>query len=71
MIDALGQAGLPYRSCFEKDLNPMDLQKQRVLFVHSDLSHDGVLFERRQFCTFLRASALEPLTGAKTSSAGR
>ena len=70
MLDALGQANLPCRRCVEKDLSPMDLQNQRVLFVHSDLSHDGVLFERRQFCTFLKASALEPLTSAKTSSVG-
>jgi hypothetical protein len=70
MIAALGQAGFPCRSCVEKELNPRDLQNQRVLFVHSDLSHDGVLFERRQFCTFLKASALEPLTSAKTSSVG-
>jgi len=71
MLDALGQANLPCRRCVEKDLNPMDLQNQRLLFVHSDLSHDGVLFERRQFCAFLKASAFELLTSAKTSSAGR
>jgi len=61
MIDALGQAGVPVCRCREKDLDLTELRSQRALFVHSDLGHDGVLFERQQFSNFLRASLLEPL----------
>jgi alpha-L-fucosidase len=68
MATALRPIGLSCRSCWEKDLDLTEWKSQRVLFVHSDLGHDGVLFERRQFCTFLKASVLEPLGSAKTSS---
>ena len=35
-----------------------DLQRNRLIFIHSDLDHEGVVFRRSQFREFLRASCL-------------
>lgn len=70
MAATLVQVGLSCRTCTEKELDPTALKTDRAVFIHSDLSHNGVLFERQEFCTFLKASALEPLVGATNSPAG-
>ncbi len=51
IMGALGQAGVPFCRCREKDLDLTELRSQRALFVHSDLGHDGVLFDDNSSAT--------------------
>ena len=49
---------VPYCSKTESSLLFSDLQKNRWIFIHTDLEHEGVLAERMQFRDYLKASCL-------------
>jgi hypothetical protein len=51
----------PYFSTEEKLLQPKDLRIHRLIFIHSDLTHNEVISERNQFREFLKSSALKAL----------
>jgi hypothetical protein len=50
--------GIPYLLKQENDLTADDLKKHRLIFIHSELSHNGVVASKNQFRDFLSTSAL-------------
>lgn len=51
--------GIPYLLNNEQDISTSDLLKNRIIFIHSDLTHSGVIMERKQFQKFLETSRLK------------
>ncbi len=50
---------IPYLSKEEKDVNNNDLVKNRIIFIHSELSHNEVIGANNQFRTFLSTGKIE------------
>jgi hypothetical protein len=50
--------GMPYLLKEENDLTSDDLKKHRLIFIHSELSHNDVIASKNQFRDFLSTSAL-------------
>lgn len=53
--------GIPFFSEKETAVTKEDLRKNRCLFIHSDLSHNGVIAGRRQFRDYLMTSKLRQM----------
>ena len=53
---------IPYVHIEETALQPGDLKKNRLIFIHSDLTHNGVIAARNQFREFLRTSGLKNIS---------
>jgi hypothetical protein len=49
---------IPYFQGAESDLTTDDLSRHRLLFIHTDLSHDMVMHGRAQFRSYLKCSSL-------------
>ncbi len=50
---------IPYLSKEEKDINNNDLIKNRIIFIHSELTHNEVIGLNNQFRSFLSTSKIE------------
>jgi len=50
---------IPYRSKEEKDVTELDLKQNRIMFIHSELTHNEVISFNDQFRTFLSTSKIE------------
>lgn len=50
--------GIPYLFMQENDLTTSDLKKNRLIFIHSDLSHNDVIASKNQFRNFLSTGTL-------------
>lgn len=61
LMTDLKEWGIPYSQSEETSCSTDDLRKQQVLFLHSDLSHNGVIAQRRQFRDYLITSKLQPI----------
>jgi hypothetical protein len=53
---------LEFVSKNEPDITPDDLRNNRFIFIYSPLEHNEVVFKKNQFCEYLKASGLRPLT---------
>lgn len=53
--------GVPFCSKEEKDLSIDDLKKNRLIFIHSELTHNEVIASKRQFRDYLLTSRLQSL----------
>lgn len=58
LMEDLDAWNVPYYAAEESLITTVHLKKNKAIFIHSDLSHNGVIAERRQFREFLRTSAL-------------
>lgn len=58
MINDFDAWGIPYFKSEEKELKQADLVNNRLIFIHSDLSHNEVVGSRKQFRNFLSTSKL-------------
>ncbi len=50
--------GIPYFKTEEADLTNEALKKHRLIFIHTDLEHNGVIAERQQFLKYLKTSSI-------------
>ena len=53
---------IPYFKSEESDLQPADLTKNRLIFIHTDLGHNDVIAARNQFHRFLLSSSLSGIS---------
>ena len=60
MADLTGW-GIPFCAKEEKDVTIDDLKKNRLIFIHSGLTHNEVIETRRQFRDYLSTSPLQSL----------
>jgi hypothetical protein len=51
--------GVPFVSLEETNGTPADLQKEKIVFIHTDLAHDETVFRRNEFEEFLKTSCLQ------------
>ncbi|MFA6596150.1 MAG: hypothetical protein WCS69_00395 [Ignavibacteriaceae bacterium] len=58
LMNDLDGWGIPYFKTEEKDLKPDDLLNNRLLFIHTDLTHNDVIAVRQQFLNYLTTSKL-------------
>ncbi len=49
---------IPYFKTTETDLELKELKKHRLIFIHSDLEHNGVIAERKQLFKFLQTTSI-------------
>jgi len=56
MMDDLSGWGIAYFAKDELAVSPLDLQTNRLIFIHTDLGHDQVMSARAQFREYLKAS---------------
>lgn len=61
LMDSLSAWKIPFIKTEELDLKRPHLTDNRLVFIHSDLSHNQVIAERRQFHTFLATSRIASL----------
>jgi hypothetical protein len=45
----------------EPDVTPEDLRKNHLVFIFSDLAHDHTVYEKEEFCNWLKTSSLGPI----------
>jgi len=50
--------GVPFASREETNRAAADLGAQKITFIHTDLTHNEVIFQRGEFATFLKTSCL-------------
>lgn len=58
MMNLLKQRGTAFLAAEETQLTPAELQKGRLVFIHTELGHNDVVVKREQFKLFLRTSVL-------------
>jgi hypothetical protein len=58
MMEDLRAWKIPFFACDESSLAPRDLAEHRLVFIHTDLGHDLVMYRRMEFRDYLRASCL-------------
>jgi len=58
MMKDFDNRGIAYFNAKELDVNLNDLQNNRLIFIHSDLTHNEVISKREQFLNYLRTSKL-------------
>ena len=51
--------GVRFISLEETNLAAADLQREKIVFIHTDLTHNEVIFRRGEFSLFLKTSCLE------------
>jgi hypothetical protein len=59
LINDLQDWGFEFLSKEEKDINSQDLKKNRLIFIHSELEHNQVLYKNDNFLNYLSASCLK------------
>jgi hypothetical protein len=52
------QRGVKFLALAETNCSPADLSTDKIVFIHSDLSHSAVIFQRGEFAQFLKTSGL-------------
>lgn len=62
---------IPFISKKEAEVTDQDLQKNRLIFIFSDLIHDEVMQAHHTFCKFLETSALAPIKSDQGHQASR
>jgi hypothetical protein len=50
---------IPYLSKEEKDVSELDLKQNRIIFIHSELTHNEVIKQNNQLRTFISTSKIE------------
>jgi hypothetical protein len=58
LMEDLDAWKIPYIALEDSAVTPEQLRKNRTVFIHSDLSHNGVIAQRRQFREFLKTSSI-------------
>lgn len=58
MMDTLSTRNVPFIHKPELEITEDDLINNQLIFIHSDLGHNDVVFKREQFLKFLKASRL-------------
>lgn len=58
-IDDLRDWGIKFLSKEESEVTPEDLLKNRLIFIHSQLEHNQVLYKNDNFYNYLKASCLK------------
>ena len=58
LMEDLRAWNIPYFAAEETSASPADVSNHRLIFLHTDLSHDMVLHGRMEFREFLKASCL-------------
>ena len=51
--------GVRFISLEETNLAAADLQREKIVFIHTDLTHNEVIFRRGEFSLFMKTSGLE------------
>jgi hypothetical protein len=51
--------GVSFTALEETNSVPADLQKSKLVFIHTDLTHNEVIFRRDEFRKFLQTSCLQ------------
>ncbi len=59
LMKNLGAWQIPYFQTEEKELKTDDLKENRLIFIHTDLSHGEVISVRQQLQNFLKTSSIE------------
>jgi len=62
LITTLDSMGLEYFKTEEIQLKESGLLDNRLLFIHTDLKHNQVIAERKQFLMYLKTSAMESIS---------
>jgi hypothetical protein len=63
MMAELKRRGTSFIATTDSAVTPQELVTNRFVFLHSDMTHSGVIMTRRTFQKFLETSCLEKLTG--------
>ncbi len=63
MMAELKQRGIKFLATTDLAATPQGLTTNRFVFLHSDMTHNGVIMTRRTFQNFLETSCLEKLSG--------
>lgn len=58
LLEDMDGWGIDYYKTEEKDLDVQKLKGSRVVFIHTDLTHNEVIAERGQFLSYLKTSGL-------------
>ncbi len=58
MMDTLSTRNVPFIHKPELEITEDDLINNQLIFIHSVLGHNDVVFKREQFLKFLKASRL-------------
>ena len=61
LMNDLDGWGIPYFKTEEKDLSTEDLSNNRLIFIHTDLTHNEVIATRSQFLNYLKTSKLSEI----------
>jgi hypothetical protein len=61
LMDDLDAWEIPYFNTEESDLKLTDLSSNRLIFIHTDLTHNEVISVRKQFRDFLRTSKISSI----------
>ncbi|MBZ0200590.1 MAG: hypothetical protein K8H86_12035 [Ignavibacteriaceae bacterium] len=62
LMDDLDAWGIPYFKSEENKLKESDLTDNRLIFIHTDLTHNQVIAERNQLMNYLKTSMLSTIT---------
>ena len=62
MMAELKQRGTNFVATTDMAITPQELATNRFVFLHSDMTHSGVIMTRRTFQKFLETSCLEKIT---------
>lgn len=61
LIKTFNDLEIPYLKIKETNLKNKDLRDNRLILIHSDLTHNEVVSKRNQFCKFLKSCNLEEI----------
>lgn len=61
LMDDLDGWGISYFKSEENELSPDDLSNNRLIFIHTDLTHNQVIAVRNQFLNYLKTSKLKAI----------
>ncbi len=59
LIEELGRRNIPYYAATDEDVSDRELASHRIIFVHTALEHDEVVYKNGALCRFLSASVLK------------
>lgn len=61
LMNGLDSLKIPFLKTEEKEMIQSRLENNRVIFIHTDLSHNEVIAARNQFREYLKASKISPV----------
>jgi len=61
LMELLQKRGTPFLAVEESKATADELKTNRLVFIHTDLSHNDVVAKRKEFCLFLKTSPLDNL----------